>query len=355
MPDVEHSAIPIGKPSDDLPSREPSGSVGAGKKSWANKFQKYIVEEAKKVAYDIVPQMQGGDVPGAESTAAVPPDVEAGNGPASDWKDWAKGAASKMKVQVTEAVRGAGEGTKQAVDRAKGAELGRQAKSLQNELAKGLGRVTDSASQATSALSEKSKKAAADAKDKAKTVTDKAGKAAGKAKEVAGKAAGSAKSVAATGAGKLTSGISGLRAMVVSPSKLAQFGGVFLLGMFLVSMSLSYLPLLPVSPQKFALLFSFGSMTLLGSFAILQGLDGFTKGLLEREKLPFSASYATGLIGTLVATILMRSYLLTAVFGVLQAVALLYFLASYVPGGQALLKYCGKLCGKAASAIGRQV
>jgi len=234
------------------------------------------------------------------------------------------------------------------VDRAKGAELGRQAQSLHSELAKGLGRMTDGASQATSALSEKGKKAATDAKDKAKTVKDKAGKA-------AEKAAGSAKAVAATGAGKLTNGISGLRAMVVSPSKLAKFGGVFLLGVFLVAMSFSFLPLLPVSPQKFALLFSFGSMTLLGSFAILQSPDVFVKGLLEREKLPFAASYAAGLSGTLVATILMRSYLLTAVFGVLQVVALLYFLASYVTGGQELLNYCGKLCGKAASVICRQV
>eukprot|EP00419_Tripos_fusus_P021306 CAMPEP_0172748354 /NCGR_PEP_ID=MMETSP1074-20121228/144864_1 /TAXON_ID=2916 /ORGANISM="Ceratium fusus, Strain PA161109" /LENGTH=328 /DNA_ID=CAMNT_0013580075 /DNA_START=33 /DNA_END=1016 /DNA_ORIENTATION=- len=328
MPNAEISAIPIGKPSDDLPSGDPSGS-GAKTKSWANRFQKYMVE-AKKVAYDIVPQMQGGDLPSAEAAHSAPVDVDVENGSASSWNDWAKGAASKVKTQVTEAVRGAGEGTKQAVDRAKGAELGKHAKSFHSELAKGLGRITDGASQATSAISESSKKAAVDAKDKAKTVKDKAGK-------VAGKAAGSAKAVAATGAGKVTKGVSGLRAMVVSPAKLAQFGGVFLLGIFLVSMSFSYLPLLPVSPQKFALLFSFGSMTLLGSFAILRGLDGFAKGLLEKKKLPFSASYAAGLIGTLVATILMRSYLLTAVFAVLQAVALLYFLASYVPGGQALL------------------
>uniref|UniRef100_A0A7S2MY55 Vesicle transport protein n=1 Tax=Alexandrium andersonii TaxID=327968 RepID=A0A7S2MY55_9DINO len=101
------------------------------------------------------------------------------------------------------------------------------------------------------------------------------------------------------------------------------------------------------------MLFAFGSMTLLSSFAILKGPQAFGESLIQREKLPFSGAYVVGLVGTLVATIVMRSYILTAVFGLIQAVALLYFLASYVPGGQALLNFCGRCSGRAARAVYR--
>merc|ERR1711920_939344 len=116
-------------------------------------------------------------------------------------------------------------------------------------------------------------------------------------------------------------------------------------------MSFSFLPMLPIAPQKFSLLFAFGSMTLMGSFALLKGPTSFLSGLMQREKLPFSAAYAIGLVGTLVATIVMRSFILTAVFGLVQAVALLYFLASYVPGGQALLNFCGRLGSRVARKV----
>merc|ERR1711879_292711 len=108
-------------------------------------------------------------------------------------------------------------------------------------------------------------------------------KGAEKAKAAAGKAKASLKSA--------KSSVAGLAALSLSPAKLAQFGGVFFLGVFLISMSFSFLPIIMISPQKFALLFALGSMTLLSSFAILKGPKNFAAILVEREKLPFSAAY----------------------------------------------------------------
>merc|ERR1712187_794859 len=127
----------------------------------------------------------------------------------------------------------------------------------------------------------------------------------------------------------------------MDPATLGQFAAIFVVGTMLISASFSFLPMLPISPQKFSLLFAFGSMTMLSSFAILKGPQEFFKDLTQREKLPFSGGYAVGLVGTLVATIVLRSYLLTAFFGIVQAIALLYFVASYVPGGQTILNMCG--------------
>merc|ERR1712070_843381 len=91
------------------------------------------------------------------------------------------------------------------------------------------------------------------------------------------------------------------------------------------------------------------------SFAVLKGPKAFVGSLIQREKLPFSGSYVVGLVGTLIATIGLRSYFLTAFFAILQAGGLLYFLASYVPGGQTILNKCGKCCGALCSKLAQSV
>jgi len=314
-----------------------------------------VVEKARKAAYELVPQ--GGQTSDTSNEADTAERGEA----QSDWVAWARKTAGKMKKQVAEATKDARHGVAGVAERAQSMEWGEQAKGLQGQISRGFSHVAEGAAQASTALSEKGKKAQQLAKDiqgKSQQKLSEA-KAAGAAKaqvakDKAAAAAGNVKAAAMAGAGKVTSGLSGLSALALSPAKLAQFGGVFFVGVFLISMSCSFLPLLPVSPQKFALLFTFGSMTLLSSFAILKGPKSFAESLLQREKLPFSGAYIVGLVGTLAATIIMRSYILTAVFSLIQAVALLYFLASYVPGGQALLTFCGRFCGRAARVVCRQ-
>jgi len=317
-------------------------SAGAGKDSWtawADKARQIVVDKAKEVAYDAVPQAEGS---GSRSSS---PDIERGEASEPSWSSWAKSAANRARAQVAEAAN-------QVTEKAKTVEFG---DGIHKEVSRGFSSVAKGASQAGSKLSEKGKAAAAAAGDLKGKGTEalKDAKAKGvenakKAKEQAAKAAGAAKGIAL----KAGSNIQGLSALAMSPAKLAQFGGIFFVGIFLISSSLSFLPVLVIAPQKFALLFAFGSMTLLSSFAVLKGPKSFANSLIERKKLPFSVAYAVGLVGTLVATIIMRSFLLTAIFGVMQAVALLYFLASFVPGGQAILNLCGKCCKKSARAVG---
>lgn len=317
---------------------EPANSWAA----WADRARKMVVE---KVAYDPVPQAEGAS--GGELD-----DLERGEAPPA-WAALAK-AAGRVRQQVAGAAEEARQGIAQAAERAKCVEWGEQAKGWQSEVAKGLGRVADGATQATSTFSEKGKVAQQLAKDlggkgqqKLKEASAVGAAKAREAKDKATAAAGAAKDRLSQAGQSLTS----LTALTMSPAKLAQFGGVFLLGIFLISMSFSFLPILVISPQKFALLFAFGSMTLLSSFAILKGPQAFIQGLLQKEKLPFSMAYVVGLVGTLVATIVLRSYLLTAVFSITQFVALLYFLASYVPGGKAVLNCCGRMGSRAARAV----
>jgi len=226
---------------------------------------------------------------------------------------------------------------------------------LGSQVSKGWGQVASNATNATAGLSEKAKQVQGSLKDAQSKGAAKLGEAramgaarAEQARAHAAKAAGGVKGAL----GSVGSSLQGLTSLTMSPMKLAQFAGAFFLGTLLISLSFSFVV---VAPQKFALLFAFGSMALLGSFALLKGPQAFFSSATARDKLPFSGAYAIGLVGTLVATIGVKSLILAAIFGLMQAVGLLYFVASYVPGGQAILNFCGKCCGKGARAIGGQM
>merc|ERR1719357_2282795 len=85
---------------------------------------------------------------------------------------------------------------------------------------------------------------------------------------------------------------------------------------------------------------------MLGSVAFLKGPQAFLGVILQTEKLPFTISYVSGLLGTFWATLIARSYLFTGFFAFLQCVGLLYFLASFVPGGKSILNFFGRLSGR---------
>jgi len=241
---------------------------------------------------------------------------------------------------------------------ARSIDFNEQTKGIQSQVSKGFGQVAAGATQATGALTEKGKEARAMAKD----IGSKGQEQLSKAKQASAEKAKMAKDKAAQAAsgakGALSSAgssLSGLTALTMSPMKLAQFGGVFFLGVLLITMSFTFLPVFVIAPQKFALLFAFGSMTMMGSLTMLKGPAAFLAAVTARSQLPFTALYVVGLVGTLVATIVMKSFILTAIFGLTQVSGLLYFLASFVPGGKAALNACQSCCSKTARMIAGQV
>jgi len=113
----------------------------------------------------------------------------------------------------------------------------------------------------------------------------------------------------------------------------------------------TFLPFVILSPHKFALLFTMGSALMLASFSFLRGHVAFVKHLSSMERLPFSGSYVISLVGTLYSSLVMGSYLLTLIFSVVQVVALLYFLVSYIPGGVSALTFMGSMMGSGLKSL----
>jgi len=277
------------------------GSVWSGVASWAEKAKKVVAEQAQ-ATYSTVNQ-------------GAPADLELGEG-VDRFASWARGAADRARSSFTD-----------VASQATAGDWANHAKAWQGDLATTFGKVSETAAKAGAGFAEN-----------AKVAQQKAALAASSAKD---------------GLAKAGAGLGGIGALAMSPVKLAQFAGLFMLGFMLISLSLSFLPLLPINPAKFALLFALGSLTMLGSVAFLRGPQAFFAIALQRDKMPFTVCYGVGLLGTFWATLIARSYPFTGVFAFMQAVGLLYFLASFVPGGKSVLNFFGRLSGRAARAVFR--
>jgi len=125
------------------------------------------------------------------------------------------------------------------------------------------------------------------------------------------------------------------------------------LGLFCFSWSTLYLPVIILKARKFALLFSLGSAFVMGAFALLWGPWDHFQHLVSRDRLPFTATYLTSLALTLYFAMGLQSTPLTTVAAGAQIMALVWYVVSYLPGGQTGLKFMSRMCGRMCSSSAR--
>ena len=125
---------------------------------------------------------------------------------------------------------------------------------------------------------------------------------------------------------------------------LCLIGGVVCFGMASL-----YLPVLLLKARKFALLFSLGSLFVISSFSFLWGFAEHMKHLFSRERFPFTSVYFTTLFLTIYFALGLRSTLLTIISSIFQVLALMWYIISYLPGGQRGLSIFSKLFYRTAS------
>ncbi|KAI8136890.1 Got1/Sft2-like family-domain-containing protein [Fennellomyces sp. T-0311] len=112
-----------------------------------------------------------------------------------------------------------------------------------------------------------------------------------------------------------------------------------------------FLPVLPISPGKFAATFTLGSILVLVSIALLRGPMTHIRHMLSMERLPFSLSYLGTMALTLYFSIGARNYILTILSAVAQLIALVWYFGSYIPGGTSTLRYGASYIGRQASSL----
>ncbi|GIY27281.1 protein transport protein SFT2 [Caerostris darwini] len=126
--------------------------------------------------------------------------------------------------------------------------------------------------------------------------------------------------------------------------RIVGFMGCIFMGFFCFVLAGLYAPVLLLKARKFCLLYSMGSLFIIGSFSLLWGPCNHIKHLFSYERLPFTTVYFGTMFLTLYSALWMKNTILTAIFAVAQVIALLWYIVSYIPGGQTGLKFFTKIC-----------
>ncbi|CAI2380495.1 unnamed protein product [Moneuplotes crassus] len=127
----------------------------------------------------------------------------------------------------------------------------------------------------------------------------------------------------------------------IDSGKSYKYFAIFLaIGCVFLLLSLFFLPTVVLSPHKFAMLFSIGSMCILASMAFYRGPVTYTKRLFRKDQALISIMYIISLFLTLYASMIAGSFLLTMISCGIQLFSLLWFVTGSFPGGTTGIKAC---------------
>ncbi|KAF2706921.1 SFT2-domain-containing protein [Pleomassaria siparia CBS 279.74] len=134
--------------------------------------------------------------------------------------------------------------------------------------------------------------------------------------------------------------------------RLLVFGGLMLgaLAMFATCFALMFTPIFLVRPQKFAILWSLGSLLFLSAWGVLMGPMQYLRHLISGPRLPFTAAYFGSIALTLYFSLGLKSFILTFMATLCQLVALIWYLVSYFPMGSTGLRFAARFGGNRVAA-----
>ena len=123
-----------------------------------------------------------------------------------------------------------------------------------------------------------------------------------------------------------------------------KFGIVFVTGMVIIMISLFFLPLILISPKKFALLFALGTFVSILSFIFYYGTLQFFELLFNKDRIWFTVVYLTGFFGCLFfPTFFGKNYFIILVFSGLEMISTLFFILTFLPGGYSSIRIFSNL------------
>lgn len=121
------------------------------------------------------------------------------------------------------------------------------------------------------------------------------------------------------------------------------FTGLFALGCLFSTLSTLGIPVILVAPAKFALPYTLGSICSIGSTMCLVGPSKQLSKMFSESRRLSTISYLISVILTLVFAFKGQALLCLMAIAV-QLVAMVWYVASYIPGGQGMVKTCASKC-----------
>ncbi len=118
---------------------------------------------------------------------------------------------------------------------------------------------------------------------------------------------------------------------------------VIAVGMGLLCLSLIFLPMVLISPQKFVSLFSLGSTIILTSFIFIYGTAEYCKKLFSESRAYISVLFLLSIIVGIYFSFIKGYYLVSLICAIIQLFTLIIFTLSFIPGGQYGISFCWSL------------
>ncbi|KAK6069724.1 hypothetical protein SCUP234_10479 [Seiridium cupressi] len=120
--------------------------------------------------------------------------------------------------------------------------------------------------------------------------------------------------------------------------RLLIFGGCNIAAAACFVLCFALWPILIAKPRKFAILWSFGSVLFLCSWAAMMGPMAYVQHLLSGNRLPFTAAYFGSIFMTIYFSLGLQNTVLTLLSAIVQLACLLWYLVSYFPMGSSGLR-----------------
>ncbi|KAI1268803.1 Got1/Sft2-like family-domain-containing protein [Xylariaceae sp. FL1019] len=97
-------------------------------------------------------------------------------------------------------------------------------------------------------------------------------------------------------------------------------------------------PILMARPRKFVILWTFGSVLFLSSFAAMMGPVPYLQHLTSGSRRPFTAAYFASIALTIYFSLGLQNTILTLFSALVQIACLIWYLVSYFPMGSSGLR-----------------
>lgn len=125
--------------------------------------------------------------------------------------------------------------------------------------------------------------------------------------------------------------------------------GIFLgLGIIFDIVAVTSLPNIVLHPQTFAIFYTLSSIASIGATMFLWGPCSQLKQMFKKKRVVATSVYLGSMILTLVCAYELQSVWLVVLCLVIQFLAMIWYCASYIPYGRAILTGCTKNCCKQA-------
>ena len=108
---------------------------------------------------------------------------------------------------------------------------------------------------------------------------------------------------------------------------------VLVIGVVFLILSLMFLPIMVLYPQKFLSLFSIGSLITLSSFIFIYGTVNYIKMLFEKKRVVYTMSYIVSIVLGLYFAYIKGYFIHSLICAIIQMITLVIFILTFIPGG----------------------